>query len=275
MNMPNQTPDVPQMPMPPRPNNPLLERARIPGQTFALPSRGVFYMNGEVDDSVKKGEVLVYPMVTMDEIILKTPDKLLNGTGLDEVFRRCIPQIKKPLELLARDVDFLTICLRKVSYGDEYSFDFTHTCENAKEHGYVIDLNPIISSTKKIDTRKVQKDYTLTLPNSQVVKLIPPRYNQMLRFYQSFSKEGATNEELAIQVMDTTVSLVQSVDGIDDRQMIQEWVQQIPAGFANTIGDRIGEISTWGPDLITKVKCRDCGEDTEVELSLNPMHFFS
>ena len=87
-------------PVPPQetspPVNPLLERARLPGQTFTLPSKGLFYKHGEVDDSVlaAKGEVMVYPMVTLDEINIKTPDKLLNGTAITDVFKRCMPSPK-------------------------------------------------------------------------------------------------------------------------------------------------------------------------------------
>ena len=88
-------------------SNPLLERIRIPGETFTLPSQGIFYKNGELDDDSKNGEVYIYPMVTYDEIVLKTPDKLFSGEAITEVFQRCVPQIKKPMELLAKDVDFI------------------------------------------------------------------------------------------------------------------------------------------------------------------------
>ena len=39
--------------------NPLLASLRIPGETFRLPSHGLFYTDGELDDSVVNGEVEV------------------------------------------------------------------------------------------------------------------------------------------------------------------------------------------------------------------------
>lgn len=256
--------------------NPLLERARIPGQTFALPSKGLFYKHGELDDSVKNGEVTVYPMVTLDELVMKTPDKLLNGTAINEVFSRCIPQIKKPSELLSKDVDFLLICLRKVSYGDEYEFDYKHDCEDAKNHLYRVPLDPLISTAKKITARSAKDKFMLTLPNGQVVRLMPPRYHQMLKFYQSINEEKQNSDAEVVEfVIETSMNMVESVDGIEDREMIMEWATQIPAGYTTMIGKHIGKLSNWGPDLEQKIICRDCGKEATVEISLNPINFFS
>jgi hypothetical protein len=254
--------------------NPLLQRAMIPGQTFALPSGGVFYKNGELDESVNGGELIVSPMVTMDEIIIKTPDKVLNGTSIVEVFARCIPQVKKPMELLAKDVDFLLVCLRKVTYGQDYEITYTHDCEDAKQHSYIVPLDPLISAAKKIDASTVDKDYTYTFPNSQVVKLTPPRYFQMLQFYQTFNTE-VTREVAYDRMMDATVSLVEKVDATTDKEFIRQWATKVPAGYTRKLGERVAELSTWGPDLTSHITCRDCEKDVKIDISLNPMHFFS
>jgi hypothetical protein len=255
------------------PTNPLLKRATIPGQTFALPSLGAFYNNEELDPTVQNAEVMVLPMVTMDELIFKTPDKLLNGTAVYEVFRRCIPQVLKPEELLAKDVDFLLICLRKVTYGDEIQLSYTHKCANAKEHSYMVPLQPLISVGKKMHKERVQ-DYTLTLPNGQVVKLQPPKYRIMLKFYQGMNEE-VSDEEMRNDVLDATVSLVNQVDNIRDSAMIREWFATIPAGYTKKISERVASISEWGPELQVEIVCKDCEKEVQAEISLNPIHFFS
>lgn len=257
------------------PLNPLLERARIPGQTFALPSGGVFYTHGEIDESARNGEVLVHPMVTIDEIAMKTPDKLLNGTALEEVFRRCIPQVLKPLQLLAKDVDFLLICLRKVTYGDQLVVQHTHTCASAQEHKYKIAMDPLISTAKRINTSNAREQYTITLPNQQVVAVSPPRYEQVLSMSRTFAADEATQEQMVLSILDVTASLVDSVDGIDDRGMIREWVEAIPAGYVTQISERVGELATWGPNQVVQLECLDCGELFDYEVSLNPIDFFS
>ena len=105
--------------------NSLLKKIQLPGQTFRLPSRGLFYQNGEIDDRVQDGEVEVFPLTTIDEINMKSPDQLFQGTAIEKVFVRAIPAILKPTELLTRDIDYLLACLRVVSYGRSLPLEIT------------------------------------------------------------------------------------------------------------------------------------------------------
>lgn len=256
-------------------SNPLMAKARIPGQTFTMPSGGVFYTHGEIDGTVVNGEVMVFPMVTIDEIIMKTPDKLLNGTAIESVFEHCIPQVKKPLELLSKDIDYLMICLRKVSYGEEFPVEYTHNCADAKLHSYVIPLDVLLKQSKRINTKKAKDNYSIVLPNSQVAKLTPTRYREMLKFYQTFGKENATDEEIFQQIIESTLGMIESIDGISDRGMILEWIQAVPAMFVTKIGEKVAELSEWGVPVNHEITCRDCGENVTVDISLNPINFFS
>ena len=56
--------------------NPLLARVEMPGSTFQLPSRGLFYNNDELRGDVEMGEVHISPMSAYDEILMKSPDHL-------------------------------------------------------------------------------------------------------------------------------------------------------------------------------------------------------
>jgi len=117
-------------------DNPLLQRIQMPGETFRLPSGGLFYEKGILSEKVVDGEIHVFPMTGIDEITLKTPDLLFSGNAVKQVFSRCIPDVLQPGKLLAKDVDFLIICLRKVSFGSEMDLTYTHFREKAKEHNY-------------------------------------------------------------------------------------------------------------------------------------------
>ena len=114
--------------------NPLLKKIRLPGKRFRLPSKGLFYHNGELDESVVDGEVEVFSMTTVDEITLRSPEFLYSGEAIERVFKRCVPEIKKPLKLLSRDVDYVLACLRVVSYGGIYQIDtYCPDCEEKQE----------------------------------------------------------------------------------------------------------------------------------------------
>ncbi len=257
-------------------SNPLLARARIPGETFALPSRGLFYLNGELDSEVTGGELVIFPMVTMDEITMRSPDKLLNGTAIVDVFGRCIPQIKKPLEMLAKDVDYLMICLRKVTYGDEIEVYNTHSCKDASGHSYIVKLNTYLQHTKHIEVIDIPTKYSLTLSTTgQVVKLQPPRYLALLKFYQAINNEAVSNEDLTTGILTSLLDIIISVDGHSDREHVREWLRTLSAGIVKTITNKIPEISEWGADTTSTVSCKDCKEDMDIAPSLNPIDFFS
>src|SRR3569832_318234 len=83
----------------------------LPGQTYRLPSLGK-YPEGVLSDDVVNGELVLHPMSTLDEIYLKTPDMLFQGTAIEQVFARRVPQVLKPLELIPKDVDYILSALR-------------------------------------------------------------------------------------------------------------------------------------------------------------------
>ena len=253
--------------------NPLLARVEMPGSTFQIPSRGLFYNDGELRGDAEMGEVHISPMSAYDEILMKSPDHLYSGEAVTKVFGRCIQQVMKPMELLAKDVDFLLVCLRQVTYGNEMEIKYTHTCEDAKENSYMIQLADFIGSTKKIDPTTVGKLYTVTLENGQVVKLHPSKFKDVLTMYQDVSFETTPEEELAMNVF-IIKSVISSVDSITDDKHIEEWIQKISAGWLKALTDTISNTSDFGPDFALKTKCKDCGKSIEIQTPVNPISFF-
>jgi len=255
--------------------NPLLSRVRMPGETFRLPSGGIFYRNGELRDNVKDGEVHVLPMTAIDEIVMKSPDMLYSGDAINDVFSRCIPDVLRPDDLLAKDVDFLLICLRKVSYGHEMEITATHTCEDAKEHSYVISMDQFIKDSKRIDPTTIASSYTAEMPNGQIVKLQPIGYKNFVKLMQVNDSEYATPEKIKNVSFDALLDVIISVDEITNKTMISEWLDKLPAGWLRVINTKIEDATNWGPTFTTQVKCKDCSATMEVTAPLNAVAFFT
>jgi len=258
-------------------SNPLMSRIRIPGETFRLPSRGLFYVSGELDDTVTDGEVEVLPLTTIDEIILSTPDKLLSGKAIIEVFRRCVPQILKPEKLLSKDVDYLMVCLRMVTFGPEIDITYTHTCQDANSHTYVVHVQDLLKKCKSVDPTTMDREYAVELPNGQQVKLKPMAYEDVVELYRTAAltkdKEISTEEatELVIRAL---VSVIQSVDGITDWKQIEEWISSIPLSWKRQIEATAQRVTEWGMDFDVTQVCQDCGEEVNISVSANPVGFF-
>lgn len=254
--------------------NPLLERARLPGEVHRLPSRGLFYHDGELDPSVKDGELQVFPMTTHDEIVMRSPDLLFNGTAVTETIKRCVPQVLRPEKMLAKDIDFLMVVLRKTSYGSDFEIGYKHLCENAKEHSYMLSIDNIIKATKSVDPTTLGSAFNITLPNEQVVRIEPLRYEATTRLMQMTQKELSVDERTALSIS-IMLDLIASVDNITDKKMISEWLETIPVGWSAAINKAMDEAQTnWGPDFSVKLTCKDCGELVEITAPLNPLTFF-
>lgn len=258
--------------------NPLLDRLRMPGATYKLPSQGVFYEKGELDDSVKNGEVEIYPMTAIDEIILNTPDKLISGKAIAEVFQRCIPQIVKPFDLLAQDVDFLMVALRAVSFGDEMEISYKHDCEGSLNQSYQVNLQDIIRATKVVDPTVKGTEYQHVLPNGQIVVLQPLSYGNIVELYQTtaMSKTKAlTNDEAEKVIIGTLVAIIARVDDVVNKDHIREWVRQLPLGWKQQVQLTAQSVTQWGVELSTHKVCKDCKQPMTIPITANPVSFFT
>lgn len=252
----------------------IVSKLKLPGRTFQLPSRGALYNNGEVLSA--EGEVHVHPLSAIAEINLKTPDLLFNGKALEEVFAECVPEVKKPAELFGRDIDALMFFLRLVTYGQHFSISVKHTCDEAKEHQYSVDLEKILQEMKFIDPTTVESNYTCVLPNGQVVKVHPIKFSHMIQLYHmNIGKTELTTEDLKRNIVFNLANVIESIDGTTDRKEIEEWVASAPTPYHNRITEVIEKTNQWGPASSAKLVCKDCGHEMDVDLPLNPVNFFT
>ena len=106
-------------------SNPLAKHFRQPAVYLRLPSGGAYWPNESVILPAN-GELPVYPMTTKDEIILRTPDALINGAGVVTVIQSCIPSITNAWNMPSVDVDACLIAIRIASYGN--GMDVTVIC---------------------------------------------------------------------------------------------------------------------------------------------------
>lgn len=256
--------------------NPLLKRLQMPGETFRLPSRGLFYKNGEIETDSPDGELHVHPMTTRDEFMFKSADKLFTGKAVEDVFARLIPEVKKPTQLLSKDVDYLMMALRVVTYGDQLDITYNHNCkEDAKDHSYAVNIRTMMRQVKEIDPTSIE-NFKVELSDGQVVILQPPRYADVIRIYQaSGNAESMGDDDYVALMLDNIAGMIESVDDVDDKKMIREWLDHIRAGDVNRIADEVTVVSDWGAQRHAPIECKDCEEMVSVEVPINPITFFT
>ena len=124
--------------------NPLKQYFRRPALTIKLPSEGKFYPDGAIDFT-PTGDLPVYPMTAIDEITVKTPDALFNGSAIIELVKSCVPSIKDPWSIPSIDIDPLLISIRAASLGNE--MDIETTCPSCStETKYGVNLVGLLST---------------------------------------------------------------------------------------------------------------------------------
>ena len=179
------------------------------------------------------------------------------------------------MELLAKDVDFLLICLRKVSFGETMTIEHTHTCKDAKEHSYDVDIADFIRTTVRIEPVTFKSKYKVELDNHQVVNMSPIRFKDYIRIMQMSENESFTPEDIKNQMVESLTNVIRSVDEIEDPVLIAQWLDTIKAGWMRQITDHIEVMTDWGPTFATEIECRDCKQKVKVSPPLNPIAFFT
>lgn len=262
--------------------NPLLAGLKLPGRIFQLPSKGIFYKNGELGPDSKEGEIHVKPMSALDEINMKNPDQLFSGEAVNTVFAHCIEGISKPSELLAKDIDAIMLFLRTVTYGPEYEFTARHSCKNlpegqeSKDHSYTTNIDTMINEMVMMDESKIEEEFTLNLTNGQVVKLRPNRYEDVVSLIKANqNKTEFTPADQQANLANIVRAVIESVNSNTDDDNITEWISKLPSPIINRIAEKVEKINNWGSNLTCKCKCRDCGEEFPVEIPINPVTFFT
>lgn len=98
-------------------SNPLQRYFRQPKIYLKLPSSGNFYPPNSLTLS-ETGEYPVYSMTAKDELIIRTPDALLNGQATVDMIQSCLPNIKNAWVVPSIDVDAILIAIRIATYGE-------------------------------------------------------------------------------------------------------------------------------------------------------------
>jgi len=225
-----------------RQQNPLQKYFRQPKIYVRLPSSGNFYPPGSLEKS-ETGEYPVYSMTAKDEIIIKTPDALLNGQATVDVIQSCVPNIKDAWKIPSIDLDALLVAIRIATYGE--SLDVTTLLPNTQEtRTYETDLRTVLDRllNATFDPEvKINNDLTVllrpltyheftknnirTVEEQRIIRIVNDEKmeedEKLTRFAESFRKLT----EVTIGMISQGIEKIVTPDGdVSDPLFIQEFV---------------------------------------------------
>lgn len=166
--------------------NPLSKYFRQPKLYIQLPSKGKYYPEGSIDYPENE-EVAVYSMTAKDELVMKTPDALLNGQATVDVIQSCIPAIKNAWKMPSIDLDVCLIAIRLATYG-EYMTLTIKTPVTGEEKDMQVSLRELIDNFSNLSYND-----TVVLPE-MTINLRPLSYQEFTKgALKSFEEQRIFN----------------------------------------------------------------------------------
>jgi len=278
-----------------KPINPLVKHFRRPAIHFKLPSGGRYWEENSLDLPVT-GEIPVYPMTAGDEVTLKTPDALMNGSGVVTTIQSCCPNIRDAWKMPSIDVDAVLIAIRIASYGQAMSI--SAKCPHCdEEHDYDADLSIAISGIKcpDFDTPvdfeelkiKLQPQQYFNVTRSNLVNFEEQRMMTAIadanltddvrgaRLKESMRKILELNDALLV----SSTEYIETEDGVrvKDADHIMEFYKNAEAKVSKDIEARLGTIQQEAAIPPFKLKCTadNCGKAFEVPMEFDYARFFA
>lgn len=275
-----------------------------------LPSNCHFYNIDSSSDGVSSlGEVGIKPMTTMDDLLTKNPEALLNGYAVEQLIKDCTDLKIDPKELIKADIDALLIGIKIATNGP---VEKIHTvCKNekcAKEMEYDRDLNEILDSI-----REYEAEYTLKLEDGLTLYLRPSifkeyimienekfqdqkKMSQIEKSLETLSTDEDNVEENEIKFISTINSILKDmtiktielyarnivkIETDDPNEApetsydeILEWFRQIDKTTYNKIKKAIDEINDTKMKPTENVKCPNCNHEWKEDIDINVSDFF-
>lgn len=274
------------------PTNPLSKYFRQPAIYIKLPSQGQYWPDDALNLPVT-GQIPVYPMTTKDEIILKTPDALMTGTGVVEVIQSCVPSIVDAWKMPSIDVDSILIAIRIATFG--HNMDFDTNCPHCNaENTHSKDLRESLAEV-------TPGDYSRPMYcNDLVIKLRPQPYftankAAMIQYEEQKILAALENVEQEVEVRAAAVAAsmqrlvdlgltalasstewIQTDDGqrVLDQDFIKEFYSNAENSLVRSLQEKLAEIGEVNKLKPVKVMCIECQKDYNVPVEFDYANFF-
>jgi hypothetical protein len=275
-----------------KPVNPLRAHFRQPAIYLQLPSGGQFWGSGL--DLPDVGEIPVYPMTAKDEILLKTPDALLNGQGVVDVIQSCCPNITDAWQMPSIDVDPVLIAIRIASYGSDMPVD-TKCPHCDTENSFDIDLNNYLDNinlpnySKKIDvadvrikikpqnyasvneTNKITYEEQRVLDNLGVSGVDDP--NKVDLYKQHLDRLIKLNARLLVDNTEY-IEIPASGTVVSEPEFIEEFYFNCDSDICKALREKIEQINQEGAVKPQTGACTSCSKEYNVALTFDYASFF-
>ena len=243
---------------------------KFPTEVVDLPSKGYYY---PTDNPLSSGKIEIKYMTAKEEDILTSQNLIQKGIVLDKLLESLVVDKKIDLtSMLIGDKNALFIASRVLAYGKEYTFDYTDTQGQSKEHTF--DLTKL--KDRKIDFSKHEKGknlFSFKLPQSErtieFILLTDGDEREVGKEVEALSKvSGGVTKEVTTRFKKMLVS----VDGNSERAFINTFVDnEFFTQDSQAFRNHYQEIT---PDINMDIVIDDDGEEVEITVPMTVRFFW-
>jgi predicted nucleic-acid-binding Zn-ribbon protein len=278
-------------------DNPLSQYFRQPGAYVKLPTQGIWYQDGSVK-LTDEGEIAVYPLSAIDDILLNTPDAMLNGQALEKVVKNCVPDVKDVKKLMIPDLDVIFIGMKSAS--NQGKFDLDRKCAKCgHENTYEINCNTLLATSTFIDPNETKikfnedlevhvKPYSFEMrqlfikkefDEEKLLRAIDEKNTSLDEIEkakilgESIDRLSKVTFDLVSKSIDKIVMIKQELT-ITDKKHINEWLLNITKAQSDMVVEAVNKLNAVGVNKTIPITCENCGNTVEETLNFDPASFF-
>ena len=278
--------------------NPLEKHFRRSLIWLRLPSGGRWYGDGQVKMN-ENCEVQIKGISAIDEVLLNTPDAMLNGYALETVIRSCVPDVVDIKALVQPDIEAIFLGIKAAT--NRGKFEITRRCDKC-EHENTFDV--VCQHVMHNMTYIEDSDCMVEIDGELIVHLRPYNYDNRTimvrkqieeqRALDELEKQAAGDDDLLRQMSRLSASVermaqltysmiadsIVSVEilrpehvHVTDKNHIAEWITHIDRDTAKAIVKATEDLNRIGPPKTIPAQCQACGHNWEEPLVYDPSLF--
>lgn len=246
----------------------------IPAETVPLPSQGLAYPEGH--PLHRQQTVDITAMTAREEDILTSQALIKKGTVITELIRSCLVNKSiRPGQLLAGDRNAIMVAIRITGYGREYEAGITcEACGEDSNSSFDLASLPIKNMTVE-PIAPGQNCFEFKLPRTGAV--VNFRFLTGRDEEQILSDHERKKKKLKVKTDSLVTAKLEkaiiSVNGIDDRGKIANFIRRMPAGDSRALRNYMDKHEP-GVEMKAWTTCEHCGEDQLASMPIGATFFW-
>jgi hypothetical protein len=241
----------------------------IPVELVPVPSNGKVYPKSS--SLYNRDSIEIRSMTTREEDILTSKALLKKGTVITELIRSClVDKTVDPVSMLVGDRNALMVAIRITGYGHEYDAEVTcgndECAQNLKRTFNLaelpiqrLEIEPIVEGENLFEfmlphTKKLVKFRFLTGLDEEDINV-------------TLEKQKKLNLQSSSTVTTNLLHTLVSVDGIDNRAKVAQFVRMMPARDSLMLRNYIRDNEP-GIRMKQETTCPACGHEEVVSIPL-------